>query len=498
MNTAEIKPSIAAVVACHNYGRYLAVCLESLLAQTLPFREIIVVDDSSDDDTAAVAARYGSRITYLKTDFKSVQRSHQAGVELASSELIVPVDADDWLNPDFNQRMAAALAADSSAGFSYCGYYYHFETEEDAARGPHYEAPLLPFDAAHLARVSYVSSCSMVRKSAWLGEDPAMTRYCDWDHWLRIAVNGWKGVLVPERLFYYRIHSNSESIQTHDWKEELKKTVIERYAGRFDDRQRSLTILTCFSGKKRILPQFLESLAALRKPADTQLLFIDNSYDREFNRALHAVNPLTLWYPRRLELPETGEDHKAVCLAIARHCAALYNYAVKYAQGRQILILEDDVLVPPDALEKLSRLMCAKRADFAAGITISRLTGKYHAWRLRGELEEAGVYYVPVGRQPKRVFASAFGCLLTDGRALQRMRFCAEKPEFAFYGCDMFAGLWAREQNLRWFVHGGVRCRHLDQDGRPVRLGHDIRRNEDLVASLVPEDREKRWTKVIV
>src|SRR5262245_56995193 len=52
---------ISVVVTCHNYGRYLRECLESLLAQERPADEIVVVDDASTDDTPEVAAFYANQ-----------------------------------------------------------------------------------------------------------------------------------------------------------------------------------------------------------------------------------------------------------------------------------------------------------------------------------------------------------------------------------------------------------------------------------------------------
>ena len=53
--------TVDAIITCHNYGRFLADAIDSVLAQSHPNIEIVVVDDGSTDDTAAVAARYAER-----------------------------------------------------------------------------------------------------------------------------------------------------------------------------------------------------------------------------------------------------------------------------------------------------------------------------------------------------------------------------------------------------------------------------------------------------
>jgi glycosyltransferase involved in cell wall biosynthesis len=47
---------VAVIVVCHNFGRFLAEAIHSVLVQTRPPAEVLVVDDASNDDTSAVAA----------------------------------------------------------------------------------------------------------------------------------------------------------------------------------------------------------------------------------------------------------------------------------------------------------------------------------------------------------------------------------------------------------------------------------------------------------
>ena len=58
-------PTIAAVIPNYNYARFLPYALDSVLAQTSPFDEIIVVDDGSIDNSLEVLARYDGRIKVI-------------------------------------------------------------------------------------------------------------------------------------------------------------------------------------------------------------------------------------------------------------------------------------------------------------------------------------------------------------------------------------------------------------------------------------------------
>lgn len=477
---------IAAVIPCHNHGRFLSECLESLFCQSLPFAEIIVVNDASDDETAAVCRSYVGRIKYIEVNYRNAVRAREAGIREACAEFIVPVDADNWLSPEYNEKMIAPLLADKGLGFTYCGKIHHYETAHDREWGPKYESPMLPYDKFLLGRLNYIDSCSCVRREAWLGENAELDGYIDWQHWLRLAKAGWSGQLVPERLIYYRIHKQTLCYELQKRaKADVVAETLRPFKNDFLSRERELTILCLFSGKAKILPLFLQTLDRLRKPQDTQLLFIDNSRNSDFHRLLKEYNPATFRHPRPLNLPEQYSNHKDVCRVIADHCGGLYNYAKKYVQGKNTLILEDDILPPEGAYENLLSAKNRYKTDLMAGVSISRLTGRYQAWRLRGLDAVHGVYSVPVRRSPKRVFATAFGCLLLDSEILDRLNFRGTDPNYPFYGCDLFAGLWAHENDKRWFVHGGVRCTHLNMDKSRVKLGQDIRSEENLKALLV-------------
>jgi len=238
-------------------------------------------------------------------------------------------------------------------------------------------------------------------------------------------------------------------------------------AGIQNDFPEDLTILTLFSGKSRLFPGYAEALAGLRKPPATQLLFINNSGRAEFGRLLRSIDAEVFEFPHF----STGADPKDR-LSIARQCELLYEFSKTYVRGRQILIWEDDVIPRADALEKLREEARKTRADLVAGTLVSRNKGGYLAWRAQSGDPRRDVRRVEVLRGTKRVFASGFGLLLLGADLFRAMPFRAEIPGFPFFGCDLNAGVWAFEKDLRWFVAGGVRCAHLAPDGTPAHRGH--------------------------
>lgn len=115
--------TVAVVIPCHNYGQYLGECLESVLAQTYPPDEIVVVDDASTDDSAAVAERYagrGVRLIRFETN-QGVAAARNAGIDATTAAYLVCLDADDLLDARYVATCRAELMADRGLGITWTG-----------------------------------------------------------------------------------------------------------------------------------------------------------------------------------------------------------------------------------------------------------------------------------------------------------------------------------------------------------------------------------------
>jgi glycosyltransferase involved in cell wall biosynthesis len=91
-------PRISVVITCFNQAVFLPDAIESVLDQTIPAAEIILVDDGSTDDTAKVAARYPT-IRYRWQKNQGLSSARNSGIRAASGDYLVFLDADDRLLP---------------------------------------------------------------------------------------------------------------------------------------------------------------------------------------------------------------------------------------------------------------------------------------------------------------------------------------------------------------------------------------------------------------
>jgi GT2 family glycosyltransferase len=113
---------VSVIIPTHNRPVLLMQTLDSVLAQTTPPREIVVVDNGTNDDTCAlVGAGYGSIVTYLRVPSEGVQAARNAGIARAQGAWIATLDDDDLWRPDYLEQVAQA-AADGRANLIYSDF----------------------------------------------------------------------------------------------------------------------------------------------------------------------------------------------------------------------------------------------------------------------------------------------------------------------------------------------------------------------------------------
>jgi hypothetical protein len=183
---------VSALVPTFNRSAFLKDSLSSLLRQTLPPDEIIVIDDGSSDDTSQVVASFAPAVKYLFKENGGKSSALNLGLAQASGELIYIFDDDDIAAEDAVERMSEALRDNPDCGFVY-GEFDAFTVSDIG--GLSFEPRAQPPDDKELSlslmhHNRIMGQSMMVRKSCYDQVGPfseAFVRSQDYEMLLRLV-----------------------------------------------------------------------------------------------------------------------------------------------------------------------------------------------------------------------------------------------------------------------------------------------------------------------
>jgi glycosyltransferase involved in cell wall biosynthesis len=113
---------VSVIIPCYNAAAYLAQTIGSVLAQSRPADETIVVDDGSFDESLAIARAFGDRVRVVSGRVGGAPAARNRGASLATGDALMFLDADDVLGPAVLERLAVALATRPGA-IAVCPWY---------------------------------------------------------------------------------------------------------------------------------------------------------------------------------------------------------------------------------------------------------------------------------------------------------------------------------------------------------------------------------------
>lgn len=106
-----MKPIVSIIINNYNYGRYLRDAIDSALDQTYDQKEIIVVDDGSTDGSKDIMNSYGNEIISLHKVNGGQGSCFNAGFEKCKGDIIIFLDADDYLAPEAAEKTVQVFSA---------------------------------------------------------------------------------------------------------------------------------------------------------------------------------------------------------------------------------------------------------------------------------------------------------------------------------------------------------------------------------------------------
>lgn len=203
------RPLVTAVIGTYNQGHFLAEAIESVLAQTYPAVELIVVDDGSTDDTPQVAARYGTHIRYIRqaNGERAAARNH--GLRLANGEFTGFLDSDDAWLPWKVEEEVAVLLENPATGLVYCDVELVDPQGRLLGREPRESHNGWVTEA--LLRNNFVvlsanlGRTEVIREVGGFREDRRLSGSEDWELWMRLST-ACQFAYLHRTVTRYRVH----------------------------------------------------------------------------------------------------------------------------------------------------------------------------------------------------------------------------------------------------------------------------------------------------
>ena len=209
---------VAVVIPCYNYAAWVGEAIASILSQSDPVQEIIVVDDGSTDGSRTEIEKFerAGKIKAIYQPNLGVAAARNNGIAATNQPLIICLDADDKLHPEYVRICRQAILKDRAIGIAYTGLQI---INADGGVGPGTDWPP-EFDFATQMKVTNppancIPSGAMFRRIMWQRAGGYRQYYApgeDTEFWTRGIATGFEAKqAAKERLFLYRGHGGSAS-----------------------------------------------------------------------------------------------------------------------------------------------------------------------------------------------------------------------------------------------------------------------------------------------
>jgi len=433
----NVEPqTVAVIVTTYNYGPYLRECLDSVLRQTYPVDEVVVVDDGSTDDSAAIAAEYAPRgVRLIRQDNQGVAAARNNGIAATSAPYVICLDADDLLDPRYVEVCRNEMRKDRGVGIVWTNLnVLHPNGSVDINRWPG------PFDWEFQATASNpphttIHTGAMWRREMWRraggykqehapGEDAEF-----YTRGLSVGFTAVKATDLP--LFVYRDHGRGahrvkhyKAVDTwHPWMRDHDYPLgapseAAPYVRSYSDPKVTV-IIPVGPGHGQYLPDALESLVG-QTMRDWEVVVVDDG-----GLLPSLIDPFP--FPRHYSTkrPASGPG-------------AARNVGLVHAKAPLVLFLDADDKLDPTALAQ----MCAAYAD-AGGRYV------YGDWQYWGEddIQRSADYNAEWwldftrsdGRHPVTVLMAT-----TDAQALKFDETLPVLEDLDFFARSALAGKWGQ------------------------------------------------------
>ena len=210
----EREPLVSVVVTYYRLADYVAEAVESLVAQTYPRVEIVVVNDGSFEPGDEVLERLAERhpIQVVAQPNSGLSAARNLGVAVSTGDYVLPFDADNVAGPRLVERLVTALEGDPALAYATSWSDFIDERGRPWREDENGYQPLGNWSRLLAEENVAGDATALIRREVFdsgIRYDPELTSYEDWHLYRRLQAEGLLGHVVPERLYSYRVRKGS-------------------------------------------------------------------------------------------------------------------------------------------------------------------------------------------------------------------------------------------------------------------------------------------------
>ena len=200
---------VSIIIPCYNKELYVSEAIESALAQTFKDIEIVVINDGSSDNSAEVIKKYEDKIHFINLyENEGVIKARNLAIEKASGEYILPLDADDTIEPTYVEKAVKILDEDKDVDFVYSKVRFFGKINREYSLGK--------YSLDNFIFKNCICNSALFKKADFISvgkyKDYMKDGYEDWDLWMSFIEKDLKPFKIEEVLLNYRqVEDNSRN-----------------------------------------------------------------------------------------------------------------------------------------------------------------------------------------------------------------------------------------------------------------------------------------------